>query len=177
MAFDAFEGNTISLKWDNEIPSTELTIEFWYKILDPLLIQNTVFAYSAYNVGGRYGLGGAPYDQADELTICPMVGALRLVKGVLNENCLASECTAPQTSDFGDWTHAALSWTADSENARTANVKHHAWQVAFYVNGELAYNDTRCEVGTCDTGMPIESGGVIALGQEPDTPWSGFDEM
>ena len=77
MAFDAFEGNTISLKWDNEIPSTELTIEFWYNILDSLVPQHTIFAYSAYNVQGRYGLGGAPYEQANEFALYGMLGSLR----------------------------------------------------------------------------------------------------
>ena len=36
MAFDAFEGNTISLKWEKEIPTTEFTIEYWFDVLDPV---------------------------------------------------------------------------------------------------------------------------------------------
>ena len=178
MAFDGFEGNTISLKWDNEMPTTELTIEYWYNILDPLLNQNTVFAYSAYNVDGRYGLGGAPYEQANEFIFAPMIGGLRFYKGASLDTCIEPECITPQnTTGAGNWNHVALSWTADAENSRTANSKQHAWQVAFYVNGELAYNNTECEVDPCDMGMPIESGGVITLGPEPDTPWGEFDDL
>ena len=58
MAFDGFEGQTISLEWHPSSTSA-LTVEYWTNILDTHLEQ-AVFAYSVYSVAGRYGQGGAP---------------------------------------------------------------------------------------------------------------------
>ena len=163
MSFDAFEGNTISLKWENEIPTDQITVEYWQNLLDPHLTQNCVFAYSAYNVDGRYGDGGAPYEQANEFGISPMAGSFRFFKGTDNTNCDSEECKAPQKGNVGEWNHVALSWTANPENGRAANRKNIPWQAAIYINGELTFNTTKCDVGLCDMGNRLNWGGLLVL--------------
>ena len=61
LAFDGLDGTTFSMKWDNP-PTMTITIEYWANIFDPHLTQQPVFAYSAYNVAGRDGAGGDPYE-------------------------------------------------------------------------------------------------------------------
>lgn len=65
-SFDGLQGTTISMKWDHT-PISALTIEYWMAIMDVHLTQQPVFAYSAYNVAGRYGAGGPPYENANEV--------------------------------------------------------------------------------------------------------------
>ena len=67
-SFDGLMGTTISMQWAHA-PISRMTVEYWMNIMDPHLTQQPVFAYSAYNVGGRYSEGGAPYENANEVVI------------------------------------------------------------------------------------------------------------
>ena len=163
-AFDAMLGTVVSLKWDGP-PLPHLTVEYWLNILDPHFMQQAGFAYSAYSVGGRYGVGPA-YENANEFEILHSPTYTRLF-----HSTTSVDLSSTKEYDLAEsWVHVAVVWTADPA------LSPHG-QVAYYLNGELFRNATACAASECDMGMPIQPNGVVSVGQEPDKPWGDFDEL
>jgi hypothetical protein len=133
-------------------------------IMDKHLTQQPVFAYSAYDVSGRYGAGGAAYENANELVGLHAPTYMRLFRATTNKNI----ATSAVYDAAGNWTHNAIVWSADPAGSPTG-------QYAFYVNGQLVDNLTACVYDACDMGKPVQGGGVIHLGQEADKPWGDFE--
>jgi len=155
----------VSMKWDHT-PINQLTISYWMNIMDPHLTQQPVFAYSAYSVDGRYGAGGAPYENANEVVLLHAPTYLRLFRATSNKNI---ESNAVYDA-AGTWQHNAIVWSADPAGATDG-------QFAHYVNGVLVGSETACAVDACDMGKAVQGGGVIHLGQEADKPWGDFEEL
>lgn len=165
LAFDGLDGTTVSMKWDAP-PTQTLTIEYWVNVIDPHLTQQPVFAYSAYNVAGRDGAGGAPYENANELVLLHAPTYFRLFRATSNKNLGSSGLYDAAYN----WTHVAVVWAADPASSPHG-------QLAYYLNGVLVDNVTACAYQACDFGMGLQAGGVIHLGQEADKPWGDFEEL
>jgi hypothetical protein len=41
----------------------------------------------------------------------------------------------------------------------------------------MVFNSTVCALSACDMGRPLQSGGIVHLGQEADRPYGDFDEF
>ncbi|KAL1507311.1 hypothetical protein AB1Y20_008157 [Prymnesium parvum] len=165
--FDALRSTTISLQWQTR-PLSAITIEYWVNVLDPHITELPVFAYSAYSSTGRYGEGGAPYENANELVLMHKNGYLRLWRATQR----GPDFPIPNDvyARAGSWVHIALAWSADP------SASPHG-QIALYVDGAFLANSTVCALGECDMGKPLQPGGVIHLGNDADRPWGDFDEF
>ena len=109
--------------------------------------MQTFFAYSAYNVGGRYDSGGAPYENANELVLLHGPSYFRLFRATTNKNIDSSAVY----DNAGSWVHVAVVWSADPATGTDAD-----GQVAYFVNGELVGNLSACAYDACDMGKPIQ---------------------
>lgn len=74
-----FDWNThsdaMTLHW-TDVPTTAITMEFWFMVTDPYLYATTLFSYSAYNAEGRHSAGGdIIYEQANEVRSTPSISA------------------------------------------------------------------------------------------------------
>ena len=105
----------------------------WVNTVDPHLTQFPVFAYSAYNVAGRDGAGGAPYENANELVILHAADYVRLFRATSNQNI---DTTAVYDAAY-NWAHVAIVWAADPLASPHGQLSH-------YVNGALVGNLTAC---------------------------------
>jgi hypothetical protein len=165
--FEATNGETISLRWQTA-PLSQLTVSYWVNILDDAERQQNVFAYSVFSSTGRYGVGGAPYEQPNELLLSH--------SSVATESRHMRICRATSRSpdmpvpvyEPGSWVHMTAVWVADPSDSPHG-------QLALYIDGALTANATVCAVGTCDLGMPLQPGGIVHLGQEADAPYGEFD--
>ena len=177
MAFDGLDGTTISLQWLSS-PATQATVEYWIKLTDSHVSQQPLLAYSSYRVDGRDGLGGAPYENANELLAVHAPGFARFFRATISHDF---QISAPydlyERSRAGNWTHVAIVWSADPANGTFNAVTNATDQIAYYVNGELLTSTTACAYLACDMGMAIQPGGVLHLGQEADRPWGDFEEL
>ena len=165
MAFDGFQGTTISLRWDGT-QTEALSFEYWLNLLDPHSTQQPVVAYSAYSVSGRYGQGGDSYENANELVGLHSTTSFRLFRATSLFD--VDDTTAHSTA--GQWNHFAVVWSADPKGSRHG-------QFAFYINGARVFNTTVCAYQACDFGMAVQPKGVVHIGQEADRPWGDFDQM
>ncbi|KAL1512389.1 hypothetical protein AB1Y20_005647 [Prymnesium parvum] len=164
-AFNGLEGTTISLQWQTE-PLSQVTLEYWLNLLDTHMNDQPVFAYSAFSSTGRYGEGGEPYENANELAMWHARSFARLSRAT----SWSADFPEPSTyARSGSWVHVALVWSADPTAGPNG-------QSALYINGSLVGNETICAVGTCDMGLPVQPGGIIHLGLEADRAWGDFDE-
>ena len=154
----------ISKRWAGP-PLSEATVEYWVNVLDPHLTQQPVFAYSAYSVGGRFGNGGEPYENANEFGIIHAPSYLRIFRATSSYDFDGQQAVG----STGNWTHVAVTWRANATDDQP--------QLMYYLNGVQVANKTICAADGCDLGMNIQPGGVIHLGQEADKPWGDFDEL
>ena len=116
------------------------------------------------NVNGRYGMGGGPYEQANELLFGFSPSYSRLFRATQSLDCETDVCKLPYTNAY-QWVHMAFAWSVNGS-------------VKFFMNGNKVHDAVFCDPGTsCDGTMPIQPGGILVAGQEADGPWSGFDEF
>jgi hypothetical protein len=168
LAFDNFMAMTVSTVLDLETPPTAFTIEYWARTTDVHLTQQPVWAYSVYSLLGRFGQGGLPYEQANEVVLLHAPSYLRLFRGTDAANV---ETAGTRYGSFGaKWTHVAVAWSANA----SASPDGHG-QLALYLDGRLVGNQTVCDRGGCDFGMAVQPGGVLHMGQEADAPFADFD--
>ena len=104
---------------------------------------------------GRYSEGGDPYEQANELLFAYFPSFMRLFRGTQAKDCKTETCSRPFDEAYS-WIHMGMTW-------------HVNGTTKYYLNGTKVFEDQFTE-GT-DGAMPIQSGGVLAAGQEADKPW------
>lgn len=92
-----------------------------------------MFAYSAYNVAGRNGAGGAPYENANELVVLHAPSYFRMFRATSNQNIDTTDVYEAAYS----WTHVAIVWAADPSASPHGQLSH-------YINGNLTANLTAC---------------------------------
>ncbi|KAL1499713.1 hypothetical protein AB1Y20_012400, partial [Prymnesium parvum] len=163
--FDGMDGNVLSMQWkDNEL--SQLTVEYWLHMLDPQQSQMAAFAYSVFDSGGRYGEGGLPYENANELVLIHAQEYTRLFRA----SSLQDHPHAARLDGESAWVHVALTWAADPADSPHG-------QSALFINGTKVANQTLCAVGACGMGLRLQPNGIVHLGQEADRAWGDFDEF
>ena len=129
-AFDGRQRTTIAMQWQTE-PLSQVTIEYWVNVLDTAVSWQGVFAYSSYSITGRYGQGGPPYENGNELLLLHHPSLLRMFRATV-----FTDLHYPSVFDrAGSWVHVAVAWTADP------SASPHG-QLAMYVDGIMRYNTT-----------------------------------
>ena len=105
---------------------------------------------------GRYGEGGEPYEQANELNAMMITpGFIRTFRGTQSMDCKTEVCARPYDEAYS-WIHMGMTW-------------HVNGTTKYYLNGTKVF-ESQFNEGT-DGAMPIQPGGVLAAGQEADKPW------
>lgn len=155
LVFDGMNGTVLGMEWYTP-PLTRLTLEYWVRILDVQLTQQTVFAYSVRS--------GA-YEAANEFVVFHAPSYTRVFRG----DSYSSDFPTP-TLYGGSWTHVAVTWAADPYDSPHG-------QLALYIDGLRVANETVCPLGACGMGRPLKPGGLIHLGQDADAPYGEFDEF
>ena len=118
LSFDGIEGTTVSMKWEQP-PTTKATVEYWALITDGHLTQQPLVAYSAYSVSGRYGAGGAAYENANEFVLLHAPTYFRLFHSTSNQNIGFDGGGEPlyDAAVNNYWTHIAVTWAADPNDS------------------------------------------------------------